>query len=207
MNDVYTEISSNTLFAQTDNLNIVLVRSASGKNFIVESRVSDTQYSSNFGVFNYGEIYTRSPFTFNVSLIEVDFPPPMKPQLRTINFYPFISTKVTSNKTFIIYYSYYDFAVFVDENFDLDGLVLKNPYFSFQNMTFFLPYHPNKNPDHGQLVYETSNSLFLTRECRHSFAMINSGTINAYNCAIENSTLIELLNNRYPSYHRNNQFN
>ena len=179
----YAQISSNKVSAQGENLNGVQVHSG-GKNFFVERQVSSTQYSSNLGVFTLGQTYTHTPFTFTVSANEVDFPPTATSDYTTVSFEPFFSAQVTDDSSYSTFHEYNaEIYVFVDGSYSLDGLVLTNPFYSIQNMTFYPPFQPNNN--HGELVFqlEASSSPFLTVECYGSTVLGYTGyTYNTYEC-------------------------
>ena len=185
---IYTRISSNKVSAQGENLGGVQVHSG-GKNFFVERQVSSTQYTSNLGVFTLGQTYTHTPFTFTVSANEVDFPLPPAPSaadLTTVYFKPFFSAQVTDDSSYLTVREYNsEIYVFVDGSYSLDGLVLTNPFYSIQNMTFYPPFQPYSN--HGELGFqlEASSSPFLTVGCYQytTFLMSNSAyTYNIYEC-------------------------
>ena len=162
----------------------VQVRSG-GNDLWVERQVSSTQYSSNLGVFTLGQTYTHTPFTFTVSANEVDFPPTATSDYTTVSFEPFFSAQVTDDSSYSTYHDdNAEIVVFVDGSYSLDGLVLTNPFYSIQNMTFYPPFQPNNN--HGELVFqlEASSSPFLTVEChQYASSMGNTGyTYNTYEC-------------------------
>ena len=182
---VYAQISSNKVSAQGEKLGVQV--HSDGKDFFVERRVSLTQYSSNLGVFTLGETYTRTPFTFTVSLTEIDFPlPPVHSDVTTITFSPFFSVQVTDDNTYPTIHEYNsEIEVLVDGTNNLEGLVLTNPFYSLQNMTLFPPFEQNNN--HGQLVFqlEASSSPFLTVECYHDSTLGNAGyKYNKYDCEL-----------------------
>ena len=180
---IYTQISSNKVSAQGVNLSSVQVHS-DGKNFFVERQVSSTQYTSNLGVFTLGQTYTHTPFTFTVSASEVDFPlPPASSDVTTVYFEPFFSAQVTDDSSYSTLYQYNaGIYVFVDGSYSLDGLVLTNPFYSIQNMTFYPPFQSNNN--HGELVFqlEASSSPFLTVECHQNSISLMSNTGYTYEC-------------------------
>ena len=157
-----------------------------GKNFFVERQVSSTQYSSSLGVFTLGQTYTHTPFTFTVSANEVNFPlPPVSSaaDLTTVYFEPFFSAQVTDDSSYSTYHEdNAEIVVFVDGSYSLDGLVLTNPFYSIQNMTFYPPFQSNNN--HGELVFqlEASSSPFLTVECHQYSISLMSNTGYTYEC-------------------------
>ena len=183
---VYTQISSNKVSSQGVNLRGVQAHSG-GKNFFVERQVSSTQYTSNLGVFTLGQTYTHTPFTFTVSANIVNFPlPPASSDYTTVSFYPIFSAQVTNENSFSTYHHRIndEIHVFVDGSYSLDGLVLINPFYSIQNMTFYPPFQSNNN--HGELVFqlEASSSPFLTVDCYQYASSIGNTdyTHKSYEC-------------------------
>ena len=156
-NSVYTQISSNKIFAQVEILNGIQIRSG-GKLFFIEGEINNsTQYSRNLGVFNFGETYTQPPFTFTVSEHVNDFLlPQISSNISSVAFYPFISAHITDESTHSTYHKEEDqIVVFVDENYNLEGLVLTNPFYSAQNMSFN-PAQQNNN--YGELIFHFEDS-------------------------------------------------
>ena len=184
---IYTQISSNKVSAQGEHLSGVNVHSG-GKTFFVERQVSSTQYSTNLGVFTLGESYTESPFTFTVTANEVDFPLPVYSDVTTITFANFFSAQVTDDKTYpLVPKNLAQIIVVVEESYGLEGLVLTNPNYSIQNMTFYPPFQQN---NYGELVFqlEASSSPFLTLECHQdATTMDNDYTYNTYKCQMGSS--------------------
>ena len=186
-NPIYSQISSNKISAEGKSLVGLQVHSG-GENFIVEKQISPTQYSSSIGVFTFGETYSHIPFTFTVSATQINLPfPPLLKDISSVNFAPFLSAQVTNENTFTTYHlDGAEVIVFVDnENYNLEGLVLTNPYYSIQNMTFFPPFQQNVN--NGQLVFqlEASDSPFLTVECNQYVSYISSSfTYDIFQCGM-----------------------
>jgi len=171
------------------------------KTFFVERQVSSTQYSSNIGVFTLGETYTHKPFTFTVSASEVDFPYPMSSDLTSINFSPFLSAQVTNDNTFPTYHlPSAEFIVFVDGSYNLEGLILTNPFYSVYNMTFFPPFGNNNRAD---LVFqlEASSSPFLTTECYYYVSSITTSyKYNIFNCEMGSGIISSILSGSFLSF-------
>ena len=170
-----------------------------GTTFYVEKRVSSTQYSSNIGIFTLGETYTHTPFTFTVTTSEIDLPfPPLESDQGYINFSPFTSAQVTDENTYSTYhFTPYEVVLYVDNgNYNLEGLVLTNEFYSIQNMTFFPPYQ--QYGTQGELVFqfESSNSPIHTLDCQLGVSYITSYEIDFFECEI--GSIISTGNSKNP---------
>ena len=199
-NPVYTHISSNKVSAQGENLGGVQVHSG-GKNFFVERQVSSTQYSTSIGVFTLGSTYTHTPFTFTVSASEIDFPLQLETDLTSVNFSPFLSAQVTNDNTYPTYHlNSAEVIVFVDGTYNLEGLVLTNPFYSVHNLTFFPPF---QNNNRGDLVFqlEASSSPFLTVECyQYVSSLAASYTYNIFDCEMGSGIISSILSGSFLSF-------
>jgi hypothetical protein len=186
-NPVHATITENSLVARGSELSGVVVKNGRER-FRVQKQVSPTQYSSTFGVFQFGETYSSDTFKFSVSSVTLSTPPNIDVASTYITLAPFISVSVSGEdeEYNFLYTAYNAELVFRadDDDYSLAGLTVSNPIYGLRNMTLY-PEFQVGNVDHdANLVFqlEASSSPFITTACYLSESSVGDHDVDFYYC-------------------------
>ena len=185
-------ISQKSLVVRSEYLEGIVVRN--GKSFFrYEKRVSASEYSSTFGVFNYGLVYSVNDFQFSVSSIPIHQQSPFNISPVLVVFYPFYTVGVNVD---IVQYNLLtttqggEFLVSTDSSLSLDGLSFSNPLYGIQNLTLFPEFTFANELLPGNIVAQveigsTEDSPYYTFPCYLSTSNIGGESVDIYDCFFE----------------------
>jgi len=178
----YAKISPNKVYAQGQVLQGFQIHS-DNEVFWVERLLSETQYSTNIGIFNIGETYVRDPFTFEVTTETIKFPLDLG-KVEVLSLEPFTKATVIGPNEYQTYHGYEgQLNLYVNDIKDgrLRGFAVGNPYFSLYNMSI---YEDFGSSDYATLVFQLEPSLspFYTLDCRQYESGSGGTQVTEYDC-------------------------